>query len=267
MDKKKIVLGLLVAFNVLAIPVEAKAVVVTKITDSKATQAYIKQVQELTEIMKQTQQLQSQLENMQQSLERFDFSDIDQSCNYLMTSLNQMEKIQGQIDVLGSDVKSFEEDWAVINKEYESDEVRDEALTQLLEKRKEYLANSNKRSAQIAGLVNADDAKASIENVKAYMTVFENGKTSPVKAMQAVSGILAQQIAETKTMQRIQAEALRREALKEQLELDKQAQDKAEAEANGRTIRQSLDGLKDKEYKQVYRSSILTKEEIEAARK
>ena len=150
MDKKKIVLGLLVMFNVLAIPAEAKAVVVTKITDSKATQAYIKQVQELTEIMKQTQQLQSQLENLQQSLEHFDFKDINQSCNYLMTSLDQMERIQGQIDVLGDDVKSFEEDWETINKDYESDEVRDEALTQLLEKRREHLANNNKRSAKIA---------------------------------------------------------------------------------------------------------------------
>ncbi len=144
MDKKKIVLGLLVMFNVLAIPAEAKAVVVTKITDSKATQAYIKQVQELAEIMKQTQQLQSQLENLQQSLEHFDFKDINQSCNYLMTSLDQMERIQGQIDVLGDDVKSFEEDWETINKDYESDEVRDEALTQLLKKRREHLANNNK---------------------------------------------------------------------------------------------------------------------------
>lgn len=267
MDKKKIVLGLLVMFNVLAIPAEAKAVVVTKITDSKATQAYIKQVQELAEIMKQTQQLQSQLENLQQSLEHFDFKDINQSCNYLMTSLDQMERIQGQIDVLGDDVKSFEEDWETINKDYESDEVRDEALTQLLEKRREHLANNNKRSAKIAGLVNADDARESIKNVKEYMKIFEQGKTSPVKAMQAVSGILAQQIAETKTLERIQAESLRREAMKEQLELDKQAQDKAEAEANGKTIRKSLDGLKNKEYKQVYRSSILTKEEIEAASK
>lgn len=266
-EKKKILVAMSCLLCMLAIPCEAKAVTVTKITDGKATQAYVKQVEELREIVKQTSQLQSQLENMRQSLEHFDFKNLDQSYNFLMNSLNSIESIQNKMDVIGGSVEKFEEDWNLISGTYKSEDLNSEVLQNFEKAREERLAKSNKLSAQIAGIINPKSCRESLQNIKQYMSVFESGKTSPVKAVQALSGLVSQQIAETKSLQAIQAEELRRKALEEQIKLDQEALAKAELKRQSDMAHEALESLSAQQKGTTYKNAVMNKEDFEQSSK
>lgn len=110
--KNKIVISLSMAL-LLSFPLTSEARggwngIVTQIKDPKAMEAYAKEIQQLVELYEQGKKMQTQIEQLQQSLEHYKFTDLQQTYNFLADTVESAEKIQK--DYVGMNItvkKSF----------------------------------------------------------------------------------------------------------------------------------------------------------------
>lgn len=57
-------------------------------------EAYAKEIQQLVELYEQGKKMQTQIEQLQQSLEHYKFTDLQQTYNFLADTVDSAEKIQ-----------------------------------------------------------------------------------------------------------------------------------------------------------------------------
>ena len=71
--------------------------IITQIKDPKAMEAYAKEIQQLVELYEQGKKMQTQIEQLQQSLEHYKFTDLQQTYNFLTDTVESAEKIQKRL--------------------------------------------------------------------------------------------------------------------------------------------------------------------------
>ena len=263
---KSIALALCVSLSILSFPCEAKAITVTKITDSKATQAYIKQVEELVELYEQGQKMQRQIEQMQQALEHFDFKNIDQAYNFLNDTMLDMEKIEKNAAGMAVTIGELEDNWTEMHTDYNAEDMTPEKRAELEKKRKERLERNAKISADI--LSAAQDLKRErkqMDSIRNDLALLDSGKASPVKAAQIMSQMMTYQLEQNKRTQKLIAEKMRNELIKEEMKKDEDKQKMAEAEKAANVERNINRVASTKRNGTKYPSSAMTYEEIMAA--
>lgn len=266
MISKNISLALCVSLSMLAFPCEAKAVVVSKITDSKATQAYIKQVEELVELYEQGKKMQRQIEQLQQSLEHFDFKNIDQTFNFLNDTMRGIESIEKNAAGMSVTIGELEDNWTEMHTDYDAKDMTPERREELNKKRKERLDRNAKVTAEI--LTAAQDMKRErkqMELLSNDLSLLNSGKASPIKAAQVMSQILVHQMDQNKRTQKLIAEKMRSELIKEEMRKDEEKQKLAEAEKVANAERKVIKAAGTKHEGTKYPSSAMSYDEIMAA--
>ena len=260
---KSIALALCVSLSILSFPCEAKAVTVTKITDSKATKAYIKQVEELVELYEQGQKMQRQIEQMQQALEHFDFKNIDQAYNFLNDTMLDMEKIEKNAAGMAVTIGELEDNWTEMHTDYNAEDMTPEKRAELEKKRKERLERNAKISADI--LSASQDLKRERKQMDAIrndLALLDSGKASPIKAAQVMTQMLTYQMEQQKRTQKLIAEKMRNELIKEEMRKDEEKQREAEVKKEA-VIHDSTVDVASKKYQGTkYPSSAMTYEEM-----
>lgn len=239
--------------------------IVKKILDPKATEAYIKEVQQLAELYEQGCKMQTQIEQLQQSLEHYNFKDLQQTYNFLNQSVDDFEKIQANFAGMNVTISEMEDKWDELNPEYDPKTITEEKRKELDEKRKKRHENSNKLTSQILGSVNdSEKIRESMKLLKDNLSLLESGKASPVKATQALGQLTTQVLNEIKRTQKINEENLRRALEKDQMEKDQAKQDKAEVDRQSAIDNSSINAASKKFKTTEFSSSALTYEEMVA---
>lgn len=239
--------------------------IVKKILDPKATEAYIKEVQQLAELYEQGRKMQTQIEQLQQSLEHYNFKDLQQTYNFLNQSVDDFEKIQANFAGMNVTISEMEDKWDELNPEYDPKTITEEKRKELDEKRKKRHENSNKLTSQILGSVNdSEKIRESMKLLKDNLSLLESGKASPVKATQALGQLTTQVLNEIKRTQKINEENLRRALEKDQMEKDQAKQDKAEVDRQSAMDNSSINAASKKFKTTEFSSSALTYEEMVA---
>lgn len=239
--------------------------IVKKILDPKATEAYIKEVQQLAELYEQGRKMQTQIEQLQQSLEHYNFKDLQQTYNFLNQSVDDFEKIQANFAGMNVTISEMEDKWDELNPEYDPKTMTEAKRKELDAKRKLRHENSNKLTSQILGSVNdSEKIRESMRLLKDNLSLLESGKASPVKATQALGQLTTQVLNEIKRTQKINEEELRRALEKDQIEKDKAKQDKAEADRQTAIDDSGINAASKKFKTTEFSSSALTYEEMVA---
>ena len=263
MLSKNIVLALCVSLSMLAFPCEAKAVTVTKITDGKAMKAYIKQVEELVELYEQGKKMQRQIEQLQQSLEHFDFKNIDQTFNFLNDTMRGIESIEKNAAGMAVTIGELEDNWTEMHTDYDAKDMTPERREELAKKRKDRLDRNAKVTADI--LAAAQDMKRErkqMELLSNDLSLLNSGKASPIKAAQVMSQILVHQMDQNKRTQKLIAEKMRSELIKEEMRKDEEKQREAEVKKEAAVHNSTVDTASKKYKVTKYPSSAMTYEEM-----
>lgn len=218
--------------------------IVKKILDPKATEAYIKEVQQLAELYEQGRKMQTQIEQLQQSLEHYNFKDLQQTYNFLNQSMDDFEKIQTNFAGMNVTISEMEDQWDELNPEYDPKTMTDDKRKELDEKRKKRHENSNKMTMKFLGSINdSEKLRESMQLVKNNLSLLESGKASPVKATQALGQLTVQLLNEMKRTQKINEEELRRALEKDQTEKDKAKQKKAEGQHESDEAKEQIENF------------------------
>ena len=267
MLKKNMLSVCLIIVSLISMPCEARAVVVTKITDGRATQAYIKQVQELAELYEQGKKLQTQIEQMQQSLEHFDFKNIDQAYNFLNDTMMDMEKIEKKSAGMAVTIGELEDNWTEMHTDYNAEDMTPEKRAELEKKRKERLERNAKISADI--LSASQDLKRERKQMDAIrndLALLDSGKASPIKAAQVMTQMLTYQMEQQKRTQKLIAEKMRNELIKEEMRKDEEKQVKAEADRQKDISLKAIEEIaKNNDIKDTFGGAMLDRESFSEA--
>lgn len=230
--------------------------IITQIKDPKAMEAYVKEAKQLEELYEHTKRL-------QQSLEKFNFRDLQQTYNFLNDSMEDFEKIQKDFAGMSVTISEMEDNWDELNPEYDSKTITPEKKAELDKKREERHTNSNKLTSAILKSINdAEKMKKGLGLVKEDMSLLESSKSSPVKAIQALGQLSTHMLNEIKRSQKVSEENLRRQLEKDQREEDEKKQAEAEHKRQASIDTASIDAASKKFKSTNYSSSALTYEEM-----
>lgn len=218
--------------------------IVKKIIDPKATEAYVKQVEELIELYEQGQKMQRQIEQMQQALEHFDFKNIDQAYNLLNDTMRDIEKIEKNAAGMAVTIGELEDNWTEMHTDYDAKDMTPEKKAELDKKRKERLERNAKVTADIlSSMQDLKRERKQMEAMRNDLALLDSGKASPIKAAQVMTQMLTYQMEQQKRTQKLIAEKMRNELIKEEMSKDKEKQDKAEAEMQAAGTKKMIDKL------------------------
>ena len=241
--------------------------VIKKIIDPKATEAYVKQVEELVELYEQGQKLQKQIEHMQQALEHFDFKNISETYNFLNDTMYNIEKIEKNAAGMSVTISELEDNWTELNTDYKAEDMTEEKIAELKKKREERLKRNAEISAKI--LAASQDLKRERKQMELYgndLALLDSGKASPIKAAQVISQLLTHQMEQQKRTQKILADKMRNELVKEELRKDEEKQAKAEAEKNALVAKKAVSKLGSyKKDNYAFKSPFMTAEDYSEA--
>lgn len=237
--------------------------IITQIKDPKAMEAYAKEIQQLTELYEQGKKMQTQIEQLQQSLEHYKFQDLQQTYNFLAGTVDDFEKLQKDYVGMNITASEMKDNWNDLNEDYDSKNMTPDELEKLKNKQKERRkASAEYRAKLLASIDNTEKAKEELKAYKQDLMLLETGKASPVKAMQLVAQMMTHQANELKKSQQLTAEQIRdteQKALEEQQ--SKKAQEaKTKREAGLQS--QSLEVASKEERGVKYSSAIMTHDDF-----
>lgn len=213
--------------------------------------------EELAKTIEQIDKLQQQINHMKATVEHLDFRDIGHGVNSLRNILGEMGQFDQEMADLSHD---FDSVWNGISSAsragsvltatgYGGGQIDLSAAAQatMSENRLRAVENSAKHSAKVASLFNAQNRQETLNNLTELLSTFDGksgaSEVNPVKVAQVVSGILAQQVTETKNMQMLIAEQVKAQAIKAQNEADKERLRQAEAIKDGEDAQETLNKL------------------------
>ena len=237
--------------------------IITQIKDPKAMEAYAKEIQQLTELYEQGKKMQTQIEQLQQSLEHYKFQDLQQTYNFLAGTVDDFEKLQKDYVGMNITASEMKDNWNDLNEDYDSKNMTPDELEKLKNKQEERRkASAEYRAKLLASIDNTEKAKEELKAYKQDLMLLETGKASPVKAMQLVAQMMTHQANELKKSQQLTAEQIRdteQKALEEQQ--SKKAQEaKTKREAGLQS--QSLEVASKEERGVKYSSAIMTHDDF-----
>lgn len=266
MNKK--ILTIFCATLIFACPLSSEARggfngVITLIKDPKAMEAYAKEIQQLTELYEQGKKMQTQIEQLQQSLEHYRFQDLQQTYNFLAGTVDDFEKLQKDYVGMNITASEMKDNWDKLNEDYDSKNMTPAELEKLKNKQEERRkASAEYRAKLLASIDNTEKAKEELKAYKQDLMLLETGKASPVKAMQLVAQMMTHQANELKKSQQLTAEQIRdteQKALEEQqLKKAREAKNKREADLQ----KQSLEVASKEERGVKYSSAIMTHDDF-----
>lgn len=259
-------LGLLMSFPLAS---EAKGFngIITQIKDPKAMQAYAKEIEQMAELYEQGKKMQTQIEQLQQSLEHYDFKNIDQTYNFLMGTVNDFENIQREYAGMQITAQEMRDNWTELNENYDSKNMTETELNKIKEKQEaRRKASAEYRAKLLASIEDTDKTRKQMQLLRQDLALLNQGKASPVKAIQVIGQALTHEITEIKKSQKLVAEQMRQadeEAIrKQQEEKAIEAKDKHDAAAQQVALKfASKEDLGTR-----YDSAILNYEDIVAAK-
>lgn len=258
--------GLLMSFPLAS---EAKGFngIITQIKDPKAMQAYAKEIEQMAELYEQGKKMQTQIEQLQQSLEHYDFKNIDQTYNFLMGTVNDFENIQREYAGMQITAQEMRDNWTELNENYDSKNMTETELNKIKEKQEaRRKASAEYRAKLLASIEDTDKTRKQMQLLRQDLALLNQGKASPVKAIQVIGQALTHEITEIKKSQKLVAEQMRQadeEAIrKQQEEKAIEAKDKHDAAAQQVALKfASKEDLGTR-----YDSAILNYEDIVAAK-
>lgn len=222
---KKIILplclGLLMSFP---LPSDAKGFngIITQIKDPKAMEAYAKEIQQLTELYEQGRKMQTQIEQLQQSLEHYNFKDLEQTYNFLAGTVNDFENIQKEYIGMNITAQEMRDNWDELNEDYDSKKMNKDELDKLKEKQEQRRkASAEYRAKLLASIDDTEKARKELAAYKQDLALLDKGKASPIKAIQMLGQMMTYQANEIKKMQKLAGEEMRKadeEAIRKQQE-------------------------------------------------
>lgn len=239
--RKIIVMGLFTSFCVfIPFQSEAKAVTVTKITDSKALKSYIEEVKAAYELYKQGKQLQNQIEKMQQALEHHDFKDLEKTYYFLNNTVDDMNKVLETADAMNTSISVMEDQWTEAHRDYDSKDVTDAKKAEWAAERQKRKDASEARSTQILNLLgDPKKTKEELAQIDKELRLANYGKgnnVSPVKQMQVLGQIMAHMLKDSKVMQMYTVNKARELTVEKQEEEKERKQNEAIAKRNGEKV-------------------------------
>lgn len=259
-------LGLLMSFPLAS---EAKGFngIITQIKDPKAMQAYAKEIEQMAELYEQGKKMQTQIEQLQQSLEHYDFKNIDQTYNFLMGTVNDFENIQREYAGMQITAQEMRDNWTELNENYDSKNMTETELNKIKEKQEaRRKASAEYRAKLLASIEDTDKTRKQMQLLRQDLALLNQGKASPVKAIQVIGQALTHEITEIKKSQKLVAEQMRQadeEAIrKQQEEKAIEAKDKHDAAAQ----QVALEFASKEDLGTRYDSAILNYEDIVAAK-
>lgn len=240
--------------------------IITQIKDPKAMEAYAKEIQQLVELYEQGKKMQTQIEQLQQSLEHYKFSDLQQTYNFLTDTVESAEKIQKEYVGMNITASEMRDNWAELNENYDAKTMTPEELDALKKKQEKRREDSAKyRAALLASIDDTEKSRKQLNMVKHDLQLMEQGKASPIKAIQAVGQILSYNATEILKARQLAAEEIRNK----QEEANRKAQDeKIKQKENENKAAMSEDMVKSmnkEEYKTKFKSPFMTAEDYAEA--
>lgn len=241
--------------------------IITQIKDPKAMQAYAKEIEQMAELYEQGKKMQTQIEQLQQSLEHYDFKNIDQTYNFLMGTVNDFENIQREYAGMQITAQEMRDNWTELNENYDSKNMTETELNKIKEKQEaRRKASAEYRAKLLASIEDTDKTRKQMQLLRQDLALLNQGKASPVKAIQVIGQALTHEITEIKKSQKLVAEQMRQadeEAIrKQQEEKAIEAKDKHDAAAQQVALKfASKEDLGTR-----YDSAILNYEDIVAAK-
>lgn len=272
MFNKKIISAICCGFLVLGLPLSGEARggfdgIIKKIIDPKASEAYVKQIEELAELYEQGQKMQKQLENLQQSLEHYKFGDIQQTYSFLNSTMDEFEKLTTEAAGVNITIGEMESNWDELNVDYTAEKMTPAKQKELEEKRKKRQEESIKYSAKILSLIgNTDKAREEMKLIKNDLALIESGKASPVKATQVACQLITHQINEAKKTQQLMLNQAREELRKANEEAQQEKEDKAKSERKSELSKGAIDAAINTEKKSAFKSPFMTSADFAEAK-
>ena len=212
--------------------VEAKSISIDKIFDPKAKEAYIQQIKETSELIEQGQKMQRQIEQLQQSLEHFNFQDLDKTYNSLNGTITALDDIFTTASGMNTTISEMDQNWSELHTDYNSKDMTAKRKKELEEKRKQRKEDSEKRTLKMLSIMGDPvRLKEDFALVKKDLTRLEQPgvKASPIKAIQGTNQLLVHLLRDNKMIQMMAVNKEREEIQKKQAEEDEKKQKKAEA--------------------------------------
>lgn len=196
--------------------------IITAIKDPKAMEAYAKEIQQLTELYEQGRKMQTQIEQLQQSLEHYNFQDLEQTYNFLAGTVNDFENIQKEYIGMNITAQEMRDNWDELNEDYDSKKMNKDELDKLKEKQEQRRkASAEYRAKLLASIDDTEKARKELAAYKQDLALLDKGKTSPIKAIQMLGQMMTYQANEIKKMQKLAGEEMRKadeEAIRKQQE-------------------------------------------------
>ena len=272
MFKKKIISAICCSFLVLGLPLSAEAKggwdgIVKKIIDPKASEAYVKQVEELVELYEQGKKMQQQLENLQQSLEHYKFNDISQTYRFLNSTMDDFEKLTTEAAGVNITISEMEDNWDELNVDYTAEDMTPTKQKELEDKRKKRKEASLKYSAKIMSLIgDTTKAREQMKLIRDDLALLESGKASPVKATQIACQLITQQINEAKKTQQLMLNQAREKVQEANDEAQKAKEEQAKAERNAVLGKEGIKSAINTDTKSAFKSPFMTAADLAEAK-
>ena len=242
--------------------------IITQIKDPKAMEAYAKEIQQLTELYEQGKKMQTQINQLQQSLEHFNFSDLESTYNMLTGTMNDFEDIQKQYIGMNITAQEMKDNWDKLNEDYDSKNMTPDEYEKLKAKQEERRkVSAEYRAKLLSRLEDTEKVRAEANQWKEELMKLDgkNVKSSPVKAIQILGQLMTLQANELKKSQKVITEDMR---ARDQKALDEQQAKKieeAKTKHEASLQEQSLKEASKEEHRVKYRSAIMTHDEYLAA--
>lgn len=270
MNKKIIIfacLGLLLNFPLVSEARGGFNGIITAIKDPKAMEAYAKEIQQLTELYEQGRKMQTQIEQLQQSLEHYNFKDLEQTYNFLAGTVDDFENIQKQYIGMNISAQEMKDNWDELNEEYDSKNMSQDELDKLKEKQEQRRkASAEYRAKLLASIEDTEKARKELQAYKQDLALLDTGKASPIKAIQMLGQMMTYQANEIKKAQKLAAEEMRKADEEANRKQQEEKAIKAKAQHDSEVQSSALNVVSKEDWGTRYGSAILSYEEITAAK-
>lgn len=270
MNRKIIVftcLGLLLNFPLVSEARGGFNGIITQIKDPKAMEAYAKEIQQLTELYEQGRKMQTQIEQLQQSLEHYNFKDLQQTYNFLAGTVDDFENIQKEYIGMNITAQEMKDNWDELNEDYDSKKMSKAELDKLKEKQEQRRkASAEYRAKLLASIDDTEKARKELAAYKQDLALLDTGKASPIKAIQVLGQMMTYQANEMKRMQKLAAEEMRKADEEANRKQQEEKANEARAKYQEKMYESASEVASTEERGTKYPSAIMTHDEYMAAK-
>lgn len=240
--------------------------IISQIKDPKAMEAYAKEIKQLTELYEQGKKMQTQIEQLQQSLEHYNFTDLQQTYNFLTDTVDSAERIQKEYVGMNVTASEMRDNWAELNENYDAKTMTPKELEELKKKQDKRREDSAKYRAQLlASIDDTEKSRKQLEMVRRDLQLMDQGKASPIKAIQAVGQLLSYNATEILKARQLAAEEIRNK----QEEANRKAQEEKikqkENENKAAMAEDMVKSMNNKNYKTKFKGPFMTAEDYAEA--